>query len=304
MIIKNETLEALRTMVKGEYQQQLAALEAVDIYKQIATIIQSTSKSNTYGWLGKFPQLREWLGDRVFKSISESSYTLENKKYEATLTVERTDLEDDNLGIYKPIARSMADEVIAFYNRSIAELLKSGFINPCYDGQPFFDEEHPVFEMADGTGAEEQISNIYGDPEAEGKPWYLLSLSSSLKPIILQQRSGPEMEEITDPKNEMVFLKDQYLYGIRYRGNFGYGFWQQAIASKEPLTPAAYEAARLQMRAFKRDGGDPLGIVPTHLLVDASNEAAARKILKAQLIDDGNSNINFDTAELVVSPWL
>lgn len=86
MIIKDATLEALRTMVKGEYQQQLAALDAADIYKKIATIIQSASKSNTYGWLGKFPQLREWVGERVFKSISESSYVLENKKYEATLT--------------------------------------------------------------------------------------------------------------------------------------------------------------------------------------------------------------------------
>jgi phage major head subunit gpT-like protein len=38
------------------------------------------------------------------------------------------------------------------------------------------------------------------------------------------------------------------------------------------------------MQTFKRDGGDPMGIRPTHLVVDPANEAAARKILETQLI--------------------
>jgi phage major head subunit gpT-like protein len=300
-------------MVRGEFKQQFEVLEAKDIHKILASIITSTSKSNTYGWLGKFPQMREWVGERALKSIMESSYTLVNNKYESTLTVERTDIEDDNIGIYRPMAQAMADEVIAFYNRSLASLLKNGFTNLCYDGQPFFDETHPVYPNADGTGEAVEVSNIFIgmvevdgelEPEEPGDPWFLLSLSGSLKPLIIQQRSGPEMEEITDPQNANVFLNDQYLYGIRYRGNFGYGFWQQAIGSRSSLTPANYEAARLQMSGFKRDGGDPLGVVPSHLVVGTSNEKAARKILEAQLIDGGDSNTNFHTAELIVSPWL
>lgn len=248
--------------------------------------------------------LREWIGSRVFESVKESSYVIENKKYEATLIVEREDIEDDNLGIYRPLARAMADEVIAFYNRNIASLLKNGFSTLCYDGQKFFDLSHPVYPKTDGTGEAYEVSNIYGDPKATETPWFLLSLIGSLKPVILQQRTIPELEEITDSKNETVFLKDQYLYGIRYRGSFGYGFWQQAVASREPLTAASYEAARLQMRQFKRDGGDPLGIVPTHLVVCGDQESAGRKILEAQLIDGGVSNTNYHTAELIVSPWL
>ncbi|MCL2792238.1 MAG: Mu-like prophage major head subunit gpT family protein [Spirochaetaceae bacterium] len=304
MIIKDVVLDALRTMVKGEFRTQLEFLIANDIYKTLATIISSNSKSNTYGWLGKFPQIREWVGDRVLESIKESSYTIENKKYEATLSIERTDIEDDNIGIYKPLSRSMADEVIAFFNRNLATLLKEGFSNICYDKEPFFSEEHPVYSNADGTGTAEEVSNILGDKTKKGSPWFLLSLSGSLKPFILQQRNNPELEEITDTKNDTVFLKDKYLYGVRWRGSFGYGFWQQAIASKEPLTSVNFEAARLQMRQFKRDGGDPLGIVPTHLVVSSDNEVAALQILKAQLLDNGKSNINYNTAELVVSPWL
>jgi phage major head subunit gpT-like protein len=292
------------TGLKHEFQQQLTALEAHDFYKAITTIINSNSRSNTYGWLGNFPKLREWIGDRIFEDIKSSSYVIENKKYEATLNVERVDIEDDNLGAYRPLARSMADEVVAFFNRNIATLLKGGFENHCYDGKPFFDAKHPVYPKADGTGTTAEVSNILGNPGLAGSPWFLLSLTGTLRPIILQQRTAPEFEEITDTKNNMVFMKDRYLYGVRYRGSFGYGFWQQAVASKEELSAENYEAARLQMRQFKRDGGDPLGIVPTHLIVSSDNESAARKILEAQLIDGGDSNVNYHTAELVVSPWL
>jgi phage major head subunit gpT-like protein len=304
MIIITSVLQSLMTSFKKEFAEQIELLEAESFHKIGATLINSNSKSNTYGWLGRFPQLREWIGDRAFENIKSSSYVIENKKYEATLNVEREDIEDDNLGIYRPMAKAMADEFIAFLNRNLAAILKGGFASLCYDGQKFFDEGHPVYAKADGTGTATEASNVYGDPYAVGSPWFLLSLAGSLKPLIIQQRTTPEFENIVDTKNDTVFIKDQYLYGIRYRGSFGYGFWQQALASKEALTAANYEAARLMMRQFKRDGGDPLGIVPTHLVVSADNESAARKILEAQLIDGGDSNINFHTAALIVSPWL
>jgi phage major head subunit gpT-like protein len=303
MIITTNVLQNLQTLLKGDFNLQLKSLEAKSFHKVAATLITSNSRSNTYGWIGNFPKLREWVGDRVFEDIKKSSYVIDNKKYEATLNVERVDIEDDNLGMCAVMAKSMADEYDAFLNRNLAALLKEGFSTACFDGKNLFDE-HKVFEKADGTGEALDVSNVFGKPESKGAPWFLLSLSGSLKPLIIQQRTLPEFEHITDTGNTTVFIKDQYLYGIRYRGSFGYGFWQQAVASKEDLTVANYEAARLMMRQFKRDGGDPLGIVPTHLVVAAANEKAARKILEAQLIDGGDSNTNYHTAELIVSPWL
>jgi len=302
MIITNQTLQNLRTLLRGEFRNRVAELGAESIYKKISTIITSNTNSNTYGWLGQFPQLREWLGDRVIKDIAEAAYQIVNKKYEATLGVDRTDIEDDNLGQYSILAKEMADEVERFFNQSIADLLVNGFTNLCYDGQPFFDTEHPVYPNVDGTGDADDVSNIIGS--GSGAAWFLLSLRGSLKPLILQQRSAPEFEEITDTKNDTVFMKDQYLYGIRYRGNFGYGLWQQAVGSKATLSAANYEAARLKMRTFKRDGGSPMGIIPTHLVVDPTNEAAARAILEKQFINNGESNPNYHTAELIVADYL
>ncbi|MDR2663644.1 MAG: Mu-like prophage major head subunit gpT family protein [Treponema sp.] len=303
MIITNETLQALRTMVRGEFAAQMAAPGASPVYKKLATIVPSNTGSNTYGWLGQFPQLREWVGARVVKDIAEGAYAIVNKKYEATLEVKRTDIEDDNLGIYRPLAAHMAFEVERFFNQSVADLMADGFNGLCYDGQPFFDTEHPVYPSPDGTGDPRGVSNILGSPGASGKSWFLVSLAGPLRPFILQQRSAPEVEEITDPKNDAVFMRDVYLYGIRCRGNFGYGLWQQAVASRLDLTPSNYEAARLVMRSFRRDGGAPLGMIPTHLVVDPSNEAAARALLEMQFSSGGGSNPNYHTAELLVVDW-
>jgi phage major head subunit gpT-like protein len=302
MIITNQTLQNLRTLLRGEFRNRMAELGAESIYKKIATIIISNTISNTYGWLGQFPQLREWVGDRVIKDMKEFVYQIVNKKYEATLGVERTSIEDDNFGQYSILAAQMADETERFFNQKIADLLVKGFNNLCFDGQKFFDDEHPVYPSVDGKGTPALVSNIVGS--GSKTPWFLLSLRGSLKPLIIQQRSAPEFEEITDTKNDSVFMKDQYLYGIRYRGNFGYGLWQQAVGSKENLSAANYEAARLKMRTFKRDGGAPMGIIPTHLIVDPTNEAAARAILEKQFINSGESNQNFHTAELIVVDYL
>jgi len=304
MIITNTVLNGLRTAFREEFQARMLELDAKPIWKLLATVISSNTKSNTYGWLSAFPQMREWVGDRVVRDMAETAYQIVNKKYEATLGVMRTDIEDDNLGQYRVMARNMADEFERFMNRQLALLISGGFSNLCYDGQKFFDGEHPVYPNTDGTGNAASVSNIVGTGAETGAPWALLCLSGSLKPFIVQQRTQPEFEEITDTKNDSVFIKDQYLYGIRYRGSWGYGLWQQAVGSKGDLTAANYEAARLKMQTFKRDGGDPLGIMPTHLIVSPTNEAAARKILERELIDGGNSNPDYHTAELVVVPHL
>jgi phage major head subunit gpT-like protein len=304
MIITSAILNGLRTALRDEFRTRMTELDAKPVWKLLATVVPSATKSNTYGWLSAFPHLREWVGDRVIGDIAESAYQIANQKWEATLGVKRTDIEDDNLGQYRVLAASMAEEVERFFNRELGKLLSGGFVHLCYDGQPFFDTEHPVYPNTDGTGDAAEVSNIIGTGAENGTPWFLLCLSGSLKPLIAQKRGEAELEEITDTKNDRVFMRDEYLYGIRYRGSFGYGLWQQAVGSRAALTPANYQAAREAMQSFTRDGGDPLGIVPTHLAVGPANEAAARALLDTQFINGGDSNPNYHTAELIVFPWL
>ena len=302
MIIKDSTLQGLRTMVRAEFRQAFDAAVNREDYKELVTIVTSNTKSNSYAWLGSFPHMREWVGDRIVNDMKEFAYAIENKKYEATLGIDRTDIEDDNLGQYRVLAQTQGQETVDFFWREIAKLIAGGFTALCYDGQNFFDTDHPVYEKADGTGSNTPTSNILGF--GSENPWFLLDLNRPLKPFIMQERFAPEFDEIKDTQNETVFMKDKYLYGIRYRGNWGYGLWQQAIASKEALTADNFQKAYGMMETFKRDGGDPLGLRPTRLIVDASNRAAAEAILLKQNLPGGESNINYNRVKLIVCHWL
>ncbi len=302
MLIKDATLQGLRTMIRGEFKTAFEDAVAREDYKELVTIITSSTKDNTYGWLGQFPQMREWVGDRVVKDMKEQSYQIQNKKYEATLSVNREDIEDDNLGQYRVLAQAQGQECVDFFWREIAKLVKAGNSSLCYDGQNFFDSDHPVYPNTDGTGAATNVSNIQGG--GSGEPWFLLALNRPLKPFIMQERMKPEFDEVKDAQSDTVFMKDKYLYGIRYRGNWGYGLWQQAVMSKDELNAANFNEAYGMMEQFKRDGGDPMGIRPTHLLVSPKNRVKAEEILKAKKLSGGGSNTNFERVKLIVCPWL
>jgi len=56
--------------------------------------------------------------------------------------------------------------------------------------------------------------------------------------------------------------------------------------------------------SLKADGGRPLGIKPTVLVVPPSLRAAAIEIVKNERLANGASNPNFGVVDLIVSPWL
>ena len=60
MIITPDTLKALFIGFKKNFQDGLKMAESQ--YKEIATVIPSSTASNTYGWLGQWPAFREWDG--------------------------------------------------------------------------------------------------------------------------------------------------------------------------------------------------------------------------------------------------
>lgn len=308
-IVTDTLLSGLRTGFNAAFKR--GAGRAPGDWKQVATLVKSTNASNTYGWLGQFPKLTEWVGDRAVKSIKEYGYAITNKKYENTVGVKRTDIEDDNLGIYAPMFEEMGYAAATHPDELVFGLLGQGFSTNCYDGQFFFNTDHPVAVNPDGTGGNATVSNLINaaaSPESK-TPWYLLDVSRTLKPLIFQERTSPELLAITDTRNDTVFMKDEYLYGTRYRCNVGFGFWQQAIGVRDDLTAANFEKALGLMQSFQADGGRPLGLgtggkAGTLLVVPPTLYAAARKLLTVQLVNGGGSNPWYDAATIVNVPWL
>lgn len=304
-IVTPSLLSSLFTGYKASFQNGLGMAQPQ--YNKVASVIKSASASNTYGWLGQWPGFREWVGDRVIKDMEAHGYQIFNKQFESSVGVKRTDIEDDNLGVYAPMMQEMGRATAVFPDELIFPLLKAGFTTECFDGQYFFDTDHPVNDQVDGQGNDTSVSNVLVDEDYTGEAWYLLDTTRALKPLIFQERKAPKLVSMTKEDDESVFMRGEYRYGVDLRCNAGFGFWQMAYGVKAELTLENLWAAYSAMRALKADGGRPLGIKPNMLVVPVSLEKQATQLLERDLFVDGTDHVSNELKgkfEIVIPDFL
>jgi phage major head subunit gpT-like protein len=260
--------------------------------------VPSAARDEQYGWLGQFPNLREWIGPRHVHGLRSHSFTITNKKFESTAGVGRDDISDDRLGAFKPMFAEMGWLARQHPEERVFGLLASGFSETCFDGQPYFDADHP---LSDRNGAAITVSNI----QAGSNPaWFLLDTSRAVRPLVWQTREAYEFQTINRANDEHVFLNDKYLFGVRARVSAGFGLWQLGFGSKADLTAENYALARAAMMAYRSDGGRVLGINPNVLVVPPALESKALHILNSEIKDTGGSNPWKGTADLIVTPFV
>jgi phage major head subunit gpT-like protein len=267
-------------------------------YLQVAMETISTGRDERYPWMGNMPRIREWLGDRVVNNLNLYDFAIKNKSFESTIAVDRDDIEDDKLGLYTPMFQALGDSAAKFPDELVFALLQTGFNTNCYDGQFFFDTDHPVL---DANGNPTSVSNYGG---GAGTAWYLIDASRPIRPLIYQKRRPFDLTRMDQANDEAVFNRKEYRYGVDGRCNAGFGLGQLAYASKQALDSAGYATARAAMMGMPGDYGRPLGLNPTLLVVGPSLEGAARKLLLAETTATGATNEWKGTATPVVVPWL
>ncbi|SEO98352.1 Mu-like prophage major head subunit gpT family protein [Propionispora vibrioides] len=140
MIVNSQALQTIYRGYKVIFNEVFAGTKPQ--YERIATVVPSKTKSEEYGWLGSFPRMREWIGDRVINSLAAHGYTIKNKSWEDTVEVDRDDVEDDTYGVYMPMIRELGRSAATHPDEIIFGLLGRGFVELCYDGQYFFDTDH------------------------------------------------------------------------------------------------------------------------------------------------------------------
>lgn len=267
------------------------------MYTSVATVVTSNSREEVYSWLGDMPKMREWIGDRRIKQLTAKGYSIVNRKFEMTIGVERDDIEDDKLSLYAPRFQMMGQSAAQHPDEITFELINSGFTSLCYDGQNFFDTDHPVGQQ----GQEVSVSNMQA---GTGETWILADLSRPLKPWVFQRRRDYDFTSKEDGKtSDHVFMRDQYLYGVDARVAAGFGFWQMAFGSKADLTAANLRAAYTAMTNFTDDEGRKLNIKPTHLIVGNNNHFKARDILMSEQVN-GTTNVDRNLVQLMHAPML
>jgi phage major head subunit gpT-like protein len=199
--------------------------------------------------------------------------------------------------VYSSVARQLGSDAKLHPDELLFGLLQAGFDTKCFDGQYFFDTDHPVGLQGNQTS----VSNYGG---GSGSAWYLLDTTRYIKPLIFQRRRDYAFNAITNINDERVFEQNEFVWGADARVNVGFGLWQLAYASRQTLDVSNYATARAAMMGFKNDAGKPLAVRPTTLLVPPSLERAALDIIQAERLANGQSNTMMKTATVVVCPWL
>lgn len=297
LIVSNATLTALAQGFNAAFRRGFEGVAST--YQQVAMVVPSTSDAENYGWLKDLPGVREWIGQRQYNNLEATVAQLKNRKWEHTIAVKRDNVEDDKLGMYANLFAIQGEIVARHPDDLVWGLLAQGFNTKGFDGQYFFDTDHLSHSRA---GVETSWGNTGG---GTGAPWFLMDLSRAyMKPLIFQERRKPQFVSRTRPDDPRVFDMDEFVYGADARYNAGFGFHQLAYGSRQALDADTYDAARQRLAGQFRPDGSPLGVRGTHLVVGASNEAAARELLEAERNVAGASNIWRGSAQLIVSPWL
>ena len=295
MNINHSNLAILNQAFSGAFRGALTG--TTPMWGQAATLVPSTAAETKYAWLGQITRFREWIGERHIQSLAVHDYAIKNKTFENTVSIGREEIEDDQYGVYTPVIQQLGQDAAQHPDELVFNLLNAAFTTPCYDGQYFFDTDHPV----GAPGNQASVSNFQG---GAGTAWFLVDNTKVIKPIIYQKRRDYAFTAKTSLSDDNVFSRNEFVWGADGRGNVGFGFWQMAFASKEELNPTSYKDARAQQQSLVGDNGKPLVINSKELWVPPSLEAQALEVVQAERLANGATNVMRNTATVVVCPWL
>ena len=283
MIINRANLTAMFTGFQAAFKNAFQG--APSVYGTVAMEVPSSTNQEQYAWLGTVTRFREWAGERVIQNLKTHDFTIKNKSFENTIGVDRDNIEDDLIGVYSPMIAQLGQDARVHPDELIFTLLRNGFTGLCYDGQYFFDTDHPVI---DENGATVSVSNSGG---GAGTPWFVLDCSRMIKPFIFQKRRDYQFVAMDKLDDESVFSKKELRYGVDARVNAGYGLWQLAYGSRQTLDEAALQSAISALESFRGDNGKPLGITATHLVVPPALKYTAKRLVEAANNANGATNI-------------
>lgn len=296
MDITKAGLAALNIAVTTAFNTRLTGVETT--YGRIAMTVKSTTAAQLYPKLSEMGPMREWIGERFIERLDVEGFSIKNRKFEKTIGISVDAISDDQVGIYTPVISDMGQTAAELPDDLVWEHLETGFSTEHYDGQNFFDTDHPVVNEA---GAEVSVSNFGG---GSGAAWYLIDDTRAIKPMIFQDREPAKITAKTNLTDDNVFNMDEFLWGAKRRCAAGFGAWQLVYASRHALTAANYSAARAAMLSMRGHKGRKLNLKPSLLVVSAANEGAAREILMAERDNAGATNVWRNSAQLHVETRL
>lgn len=157
-LINPSTLDAIFISFNKLFQD--AMLETPVIYDKVATVVPSGTRDQRYPFVAALSAaMREWVGPRIVQNMVLDGVVVTNKKYESTLSLQRTDVEDDQYSIFGQMSIPLlAKNAKSLPDREISSAIESNGTG--YDGVAFFSTAHPVDPSGANAGAGNQSNDL------------------------------------------------------------------------------------------------------------------------------------------------
>lgn len=136
IVINQSSLSAMYLSFRTVFENAFNA--AKPQYQSICLEVPSTTASEVYAWLGAFPKMRQWVGDRLIKNLVAQNWQISNLDWETTIGIPRNSIEDDQYGVFRPVVSSMGAAARIHPDEIVFPLLVNGFSTLAYDKVNFF----------------------------------------------------------------------------------------------------------------------------------------------------------------------
>lgn len=87
LLVNKQTLSDVFISLKTSFNNAFAA--APTVWQKIAMKVTSNTSQNDYAWLSKFPRMREWIGDQLYRGRAARSRTTQRAGHPQFLTMKR-----------------------------------------------------------------------------------------------------------------------------------------------------------------------------------------------------------------------
>ena len=108
MELNSKNLQAMRTAFNLKFKEGVALYKP--IYKELSMVEGDIAHDAIeFPFLDSIGRMREWLGDRQYKNLSNSKIRVKERPFEMSVGIKRRAIETDNWGIYGRVATNMGE---------------------------------------------------------------------------------------------------------------------------------------------------------------------------------------------------
>ncbi len=141
-------VQAMTAGLKVIFQDSYNAALKDSGFDRLATTVPSNGDSEDYSWLGSVPKVREFTSERRPGQLPAYKFSIVNKTWENSISVLRSALEDDKLGMVRVRVQGLGSEAARFRRELVHSIIVWGLGTDTralgFDSKQLFATDHPI----------------------------------------------------------------------------------------------------------------------------------------------------------------